>query len=91
MRVGDTLTFDIVGRRITARVTSLRHISRYVWTPASDILFRPGTLEDAPQIFAAHIKGPVPAAARAQVMREIADHFPNVVVYDFVETFEAPG
>ncbi|MCI0338469.1 MAG: ABC transporter permease [Acidobacteria bacterium] len=87
--VGDTMTFDVLGRQITARITSIRHANRYVWNPVNSIIFRPGALEDAPQRIAAHIKGPVPAGPRAQIMREIADRFPNVIVYDFVETFEA--
>jgi putative ABC transport system permease protein len=83
------VTLDLLGRKITAPITSIRRLNLRVWTPADEIVFRPGTLEDAPQIFAARIKGPIPAGPRAQIMREVADRFPNVVVYDFVETFEA--
>ncbi|HEV2667337.1 MAG TPA: FtsX-like permease family protein [Blastocatellia bacterium] len=87
--VGDLVTLDLLGRKITAPITSIRRLDLRVWTPADEIVFRPGALEGAPQIFAARIKGPIPAGPRAQIMREVADRFPNVVVYDFVETFEA--
>src|SRR5207249_7482802 len=67
--IGDRLIFDLLGRRIEARVTSIRRVERRI-TPVSfltrfNILFRPGTLEAAPQMFVGAVKGPPPGERRA--------------------------
>lgn len=47
--VGDTLTVNVLGREVTARIANLRRIR---WTSLAinfTILFAPGTLEGAPR------------------------------------------
>jgi putative ABC transport system permease protein len=88
--IGDTMTFDIVGQRLDAKVTSIRRIegrnSPLGHLTNVTILFRPGALEAAPQIFMGAIKGPPPGAQRAQLQREFIEQFPNVILIDAFDT-----
>ncbi|HKC86628.1 MAG TPA: FtsX-like permease family protein [Blastocatellia bacterium] len=87
--VGDLMIFDLAGRRIEARVTSIRRI-KWGFSMNSGyyrfgVIFRPGALEDAPQIFVAEVKGPAPGAERAQLQRELVEQFPNVSALDLYD------
>ncbi|MDQ3135146.1 MAG: ABC transporter permease, partial [Acidobacteriota bacterium] len=55
--LGGTITFDILGRRMTARVTSVRRVDWRNSRTGFLVLFRPGTLEQAPQTMIAPING----------------------------------
>jgi putative ABC transport system permease protein len=84
--VGDLMIFDLAGRRIEAKVTSIRRI-KWGFSMNSGyyrfgVIFRPGALEDAPQTFVAEAKGPAPGAERSQLQRELVERFPNVSVLD---------
>jgi putative ABC transport system permease protein len=84
--VGDKLSFNILGRRIEAKVTSIRRVERY-FSPSSfltrfAIIFRPGALDSAPQMFIGAVKGPPPGSQRAKLQREFAAQFPNVTLID---------
>jgi putative ABC transport system permease protein len=84
--VGDLMIFDLAGRRIEAKVTSIRRI-KWGFSMNSGyyrfgVIFRPGALEDAPQTFVADAKGPAPVAQRAQLQRELVEQFPNLSVID---------
>jgi|GEM_PF-3441 len=88
--LGDKLIFDILGQRITARVTSIRRLERRR-TPVSfitrfNVLFRPGALESAPQTYIGAVKGPPPGARRSQMQREFVEQFPNVTLVDAFDT-----
>jgi putative ABC transport system permease protein len=90
LSVGDKLVFDLLGKRIEARVSSIRRVERRYSPVAAiarfNIIFRPGTLEDAPQMFIGATRGPVPSAERAQLKRVFIEQFPNVTMIDAVET-----
>ncbi|PWT84077.1 MAG: hypothetical protein C5B57_05495 [Blastocatellia bacterium] len=89
INVGDSIRFDIVGRSITARVSSIREVD---WRDARSggfmFVFRPGTLDEAPQMFIAPLKGPNQAAARAKFQADLVEKFPNISVIDFHEILE---
>jgi putative ABC transport system permease protein len=86
INVGDTVRFDILGRIINARVTSLREVD---WKDSRNggfmFVFRPGVLDDAPQTFIAPLKGPVGSGPRATFQHTLVERFPNVSVIDFQE------
>jgi putative ABC transport system permease protein len=84
--VGDTVRFDILGRVIDARVTSIREVD---WRDSRSggfmFVFRPGVLDSAPQMFIAPLKGPEGSDARAKFQAALVAQFPNVSVIDFRE------
>jgi putative ABC transport system permease protein len=78
----------VQGRGVTARVTSIRKVD---WRNARTgflVVFRPGVLDQAPAMYISAIKGPVDAAARGQLQREVVDRFPNVSVVDVRDIIE---
>jgi len=83
------MTFDILGRQVTAKVTSIRDVDwRESRAGGFIFVFRPGVLDNAPQTFVAPLKGPADAAARARFQRDLVDRFANVTVIDIREFLE---
>ena len=83
--VGSIITFDIVGRKLQARVTSIRRVDWRNSRTGFMVLFRPGALESAPQMLIAPINGPVGAQERARFQRALLDRYPNISVIDVAE------
>jgi putative ABC transport system permease protein len=83
--VGSTVTFDIVGRKLTARVTSIRRVDWRNSRTGFMVLFRPGSLEGAPQMLIAPVNGPSGAQERARFQRALLDSYPNISVIDVAE------
>src|SRR5258708_17514670 len=83
--VGSTITFDILGRKMNARVTSIRHVDWRNSRTGFLVLFRPGTLESAPQTFVSPINESATAAERSRFQRTLVDRYPNVSVIDVTE------
>jgi len=89
LHVGDTMRFDILGRTISPRITSIRNVE---WRESRNggfvFVFRPGVLDQAPQTFVSPLKGPAAAEARGRFQHDLVDKFPNVSVIDFREVLE---
>jgi putative ABC transport system permease protein len=85
IELGSDVTFDIQGRRITARVTSVRRVDWRNSRTGFLVLFRPGALDNAPQMFVGAIDGPTEEPARSRFQRAIVDRFPNVSVIDVAD------
>ena len=89
VNVGDTMQFDILGRQVTAKVTSIRDVD---WRESRNggfvFLFRPGVFDTAPQTFVCPLRGPVDAAARARLQHDLVERYANVSVIDFHEVLE---
>jgi putative ABC transport system permease protein len=83
--VGSTITFDIQGRKITARVTSVRRVDWRNSRTGFLVLFRPGALDKAPATFVGAIDGPTTEPERSRFQRAIVDRFPNVSVIDVAD------
>ncbi len=85
--LGDTITVNVLGRDIEARITSLRRIE---WTTLAInfvFVYSPGLLDKAPHTFLATVKA-APEAEDA-IFRTVTDQFPNVTVVrirDAIET-----
>ena len=76
--VGDTITVNVLGRDIDAKIASLRRI---VWQTLSInfvFVFSPGMLDKAPHTFLATVKAT--PAAEDQIFGVVTDRFPNVTV-----------
>ena len=89
VHVGDTMRFDVLGRIISARVTSIRDVE---WRESRNggfvFVFRPGVLDQAPQTFVTPLKGPEGLAARARFQHDLVERFPNVSIIDFHEVLD---
>lgn len=76
LKLGDTITINVLGRDVEARIANLRAID---WTSLGinfTLIFAPGTLEAAPYTFIATARA-TPEAEDA-VERLITERFPNV-------------
>ncbi|MEN3951957.1 FtsX-like permease family protein [Iodidimonas sp. SYSU 1G8] len=76
LSIGDTLTFNIMGRPITAAIGNLRDIDWSGMGMNFSVIFAPGTLEAAPHSHLATVK--VDAAHEAAIDRAVAEAYPNV-------------
>jgi putative ABC transport system permease protein len=83
--LGGTLTFDILGRRFTARVTSIRRVDWRNSRTGFLVLFRPGSVDEAPQTFVGAVDGPTMEPERSRFQRALLDRFPNISVIDVAE------
>ena len=86
---GDTITFDISGRKITALIASVRKIDVRNTRTAFVFVFRPGPLDAAPQSFAATMLNHIPQTERQRLQRAVLDSFPNVQIFDVADIIEA--
>lgn len=86
---GDSMTFDISGRKITVRVASIRKIDVRNTRTAFIFVFRPGVLDAAPQSYAATVLKHVPATERQRLQRDVVDKFPNVQIFDVADIIAA--
>jgi putative ABC transport system permease protein len=89
--LGGTMTFDIQGRKLTARVTSFRRVDWRNSRTGFLVLFRPGALEKAPQMFVGAIDGPEAEPERSRFQRAIVDRYPNVSVIDVADIVRGVG
>jgi putative ABC transport system permease protein len=84
--IGDTIRFDIVGRILEARVSSVREVQ---WEDARSggfmFVFRPGPLARAPQTWIGILRGPEDPSARGRFQRDLVAQFPNVSAIDLRE------
>jgi putative ABC transport system permease protein len=83
--LGSTITFDIQGRKINARVTSVRRVDWRRSRTGFLFVFRPGALESAPQMYVGAVDGPTREPQRSRFQRAIVDRFPNVSVIDVAD------
>lgn len=83
INVGDVMRFDVLGRTVQARVTSVRRVE---WGDARSggfmFVFRPGALETAPHTFIGFVKAPADTAARARLQYDLVAKYPNVSAID---------
>lgn len=79
--IGDTMTWNVQGVMIPARVTSLREVTWARFEPNFFIIFNPGSLEDAPKQFAFLANVPTNAGV-ATLQRDVVRRFPNVSSLD---------
>lgn len=83
IELGDTMHFDVLGRSISAKVTSIRDVN---WTDARAggfmFVFRPGLLDKAPHSYIGFLRGPEQSAARTALQSALLTSLPNVSVID---------
>ncbi|MDQ2964179.1 MAG: FtsX-like permease family protein [Pseudomonadota bacterium] len=82
IKVGDTLTYDIVGTRVSAKVTSLRKVDWDSFRVNFFALFAPGVLEPLPKTYVAGVRA---ATGNAAWLTTLVREYPNVLVIDVGE------
>lgn len=87
LSLGDTLTVNVLGREVTARIASLREIDWATLGINFVMLFSPGVLEHAPQTFIATVKAT--PAAEEPVLRAVTDRFANITAIRVKDALEA--
>ena len=88
--IGDSLSFNVLGRVIEAKIASLR--PEIDWSQGRldfVFLFSPGVLEAAPHTFAAAVE--VPQAQEAALLDQMAAALPNVTPITIREVVERVG
>lgn len=90
INIGDTVRFDVLGRTIAAKVTSVRYVE---WSDSRAggfmFLFRPGVLEQAPHSYVGFMRGPQNIEQRGKLQTALVSVAPNVSVIDGREILEA--
>ncbi len=89
VKVGDSLTFDISGRKVTAQIANVRKIDVRNTRTVFVFVFAPGVLEDAPQTFAANVLKKLPETERQRLQRGIIEQFPNAQIFDVADIVAA--
>ncbi|MBF8299814.1 MAG: outer rane-specific lipoprotein transporter subunit LolC [Acidobacteria bacterium] len=89
IQVGDQMRFDVLGRIITARVTSVRRVDWQDFRAGGFMfVFRPGTFDRAPHAYISALQGPSDPGARARMQAALVTQFPNVSVIDLREILQ---
>jgi len=88
--VGDVVRFDVAGRPLEARVSSVREVK---WEDARSggfmFVFRPGPLDKAPQTWIGILRAPEDPAERGRFQRDLVTRFPNVSAIDVREVLSS--
>ena len=85
--LGDSITVNVLGRDIDARIASLRRIEWQTLSINFVFVFSPGLLDKAPHTFLATVKAT--PQAEDEIFNVVTDRFPNVTVIrirDAIET-----
>lgn len=81
LKLGDTITVNVLGREITAHITSFRNVDWNSFNMNFVMIFSPNALKGAPNVFLATFKsGDGHSVNEAQIMRDIAFNFPTITV-----------
>ncbi|MEM7180331.1 MAG: FtsX-like permease family protein [Spirochaetota bacterium] len=85
VKLGDSLTFNVQGREITATITSTRKVSWSDMKPNFVVLFSPGVLEKAPAYYLSSfiIED---AKQRYQFQKSLVKKCPNITAIDIEES-----
>ncbi|MCF4165357.1 FtsX-like permease family protein [Zavarzinia compransoris] len=86
LAVGDTITINLLGRDIEARIASLRDIDYTTLTINFALVFSPGMLEAAPHGYLATVRAT--PEAEPKVFRAVTDRFANVSVIRMKDALE---
>ena len=87
---GDTMRFDVMGRTVSARVASVRHVE---WSDSRAggfmFVFRPGIFDNAPHGSISFFRGPDDSYTRGRLQTQLVSLYPNVSVIDGREMLNA--
>jgi putative ABC transport system permease protein len=80
LKLGDTVTVNVLGRNVTAKITNLREVKWESLAINFVMLFSPSTLAGAPHNLLVTVSLPqgTPLAQEGDVMRELSKGYPSV-------------
>jgi putative ABC transport system permease protein len=81
VKIGDTITWNVQGVRIPARITSIREVTWARFEPNFFVVFNPTALDQAPKQFAILAHVPTNAGVAA-LQRDVVRRYPNVSSLD---------
>jgi putative ABC transport system permease protein len=76
LKLGDTITLNVLGRELTGRIANLRKVDFSNGRQNFILVLSPGIIDHAPHSFLATVR--VPPNEEAAVYRAVTDAFPNV-------------
>jgi putative ABC transport system permease protein len=89
IQIGDEMRFDVLGRIVSARVTSFREVDfRDFRAGGFMLVFRPGPFDDAPHSYIAAVRGGTDSGARTRLQGLIVSAYPNISVIDLREVLD---
>jgi putative ABC transport system permease protein len=85
LELGDSMTLDILGERLTATVASARRMDYTTFQLNFALMLSPGVIDDYPQTYLAtvHLQGD--SKSKAAAIRALADAFPGVTTIHTTE------
>ncbi|HKF72292.1 MAG TPA: FtsX-like permease family protein [Stellaceae bacterium] len=89
LKIGDTLTVNVLGRDVTAEIANLRTID---WTSLRinyALVFSPGTFAGAPETFIATAR--VPPQQESALQKAVTDRFANISAIPVKDALQAVG
>lgn len=84
VKLGDALTFDIAGQRVTARATSLRKVNWDSMRANFFVIMPPSLLQDMPASFISAFHLP---AVQTRLTGDLLQQYPNLTVIDMTAVF----
>lgn len=87
-KLNDVMTFDVQGLEIKGRITSIRQVRWTSFEPNFFIVFQPGVLEDAPQVFLSSIAN-IQTAQIEKYQSAVVEKLPNVSLINLQQTVES--
>jgi putative ABC transport system permease protein len=85
LELGDTITLDILGERLTATVASARRMDYTTFQLNFALMLSPGVIDDFPQTYLATVHLDTDSKAKAATIRSISEAFPNVTTIHTTE------
>ena len=87
--LGDTLTVNVLGRKVTARIANIREVRWRTLRMNFVMMFSPGMLERAPQTHIATLRAT--PASMSMVEKAVTDRFANVIAIRVGEVLATVG
>ncbi len=79
LKLGDTVTVNVLGRNITARIASFRNVEWESLSINFVMIFSPNTFRGAPHAWLATLTDPSASAAKeAEILRTVTDAYPTI-------------
>jgi putative ABC transport system permease protein len=93
LKIGDSVTVNVLGRDITARIANLRSLDWQSLGINFVLVYSPGAFRGAPVMHIATLTYPDGGTAQEElaVLKNVADAFPSITIVRVKEALEAVG